>query len=61
MVILISVKLGLSNTDPKYFPVIKDIMKLKNFLGMLGGRKDEALYFIGYKGDYLLHLDPHYT
>ena len=61
MTILISVKLGLNRIDPKYFPVIKDIMKLSYFMGMLGGRKDEALYFIGYKGDQLLHLDPHYT
>lgn len=28
---------------------------------MLGGRKNEALYFIGYRGKQLLHLDPHYT
>lgn len=36
-------------------------MNFPQFIGMLGGKKDEALYFIGYRGNALIHLDPHYT
>jgi len=46
--LIISAKLGLNSCNPDYLPIIIDIMKLPQFVGMLGGRNKEALYFVGF-------------
>ena len=48
VLLIISAKLGLNSCNPDYLPIIIDIMKLPQFVGMLGGRNKEALYFVGF-------------
>ena len=40
---------------------IKEVLQSRYTLGMLGGRPKHAAYFVGYRGDLLLVLDPHST
>ena len=57
--IFVSVRLGVSNISPEYFPSIKRLFDCKQFLGFIGGKVDSASYFFGYCDDNLLYLDPH--
>ncbi len=59
--IIIPQRLGLKRVDDQYFPQIKEILGWKLSVGILGGMKSSALYFIGYQDDALITLDPHYT
>ena len=57
--IFVSVRLGISNISPEYFPSIKKLFECRQFLGFIGGKVDSASYFFGYCNDSLLYLDPH--
>ena len=38
---------------------IKSFLRSPYSVGIIGGRPQHAIYFVGYKGDELLGLDPH--
>jgi cysteine protease ATG4 len=59
--IFISVRLGVSDIPPEYFPSIKKLFECKQFLGIIGGKVNSASYFFGYCDDDLLYLDPHFN
>ena len=61
--IFISVRLGLDNVSPEYFPSIKKLFTIKEFLGFIGGKKwtNSASYFFGFYDNFLLYLDPHFN
>lgn len=58
-IILVSVRLGLDNIHSEYIYSIESVFDIKNNLGIIGGRKNSALYFIGNYDGNLLYLDPH--
>ena len=41
--------------------MIKKFLGLKCSVGIMGGSKSRAYYFVGYTGNSLLYLDPHYS
>jgi hypothetical protein len=57
--LLISVRLGLESISKEYFDSIRHIYKIPYNLGIIGGKKNSALYFIGEYQDKLIYLDPH--
>ncbi|GIY97732.1 cysteine protease ATG4A [Caerostris extrusa] len=61
VLLTIPLRLGLSEILPIYFEKLKEVFKLKQFLGMIGGRTNHASYFIGFVGNELVYLDPHTT
>lgn len=54
-------RLGLTDINPVYFKAIKSTFRLGQTLGIIGGRPNHALYFIGNVGNDLVYLDPHRT
>jgi len=42
-------------------PALKRCLELDSSCGMIGGRPNQALYFLGYVDDEVLYLDPHTT
>ena len=61
--IFVSVRLGLDNITPEYFPSIFKLFSCKECLGFIGGKKwtNSASYFFGYYENFLLYLDPHFN
>jgi cysteine protease ATG4 len=58
-IVFTSVRLGLESIGKEYFESIRHIFKIPNNLGIIGGKRNSALYFIGEFGDRLIYLDPH--
>lgn len=65
---IVSVRLGLNNIEPEYFPAIKACFQLPQCVGLLGGKPNFALYFVGTthsehgeSDDSLIFLDPHFV
>uniref|UniRef100_A0A7I4XXL6 Cysteine protease n=1 Tax=Haemonchus contortus TaxID=6289 RepID=A0A7I4XXL6_HAECO len=60
LLILVPLRLGLTSINRCYLPAIENYFKLDSCVGIIGGRPNHALYFIGIAGDKLIYLDPHY-
>jgi hypothetical protein len=59
--IIVCVRLGLEGVDEEYFGPIRKIFDIPQCVGIMGGKKDKALYFVGHEGNSLIFLDPHYV
>ncbi|KAJ1349329.1 hypothetical protein KIN20_004828 [Parelaphostrongylus tenuis] len=60
LLLLVPLRLGLTSINRCYLPAIEEFFKLDSCVGIIGGRPNHALYFIGIAGDKLIYLDPHY-
>lgn len=61
LILIVPLRLGLTNLNPVYFHALKEYFMLRQCCGMIGGRPNHALYFLGTVGDELLYLDPHFN
>uniref|UniRef100_A0A669D1T3 Cysteine protease n=1 Tax=Oreochromis niloticus TaxID=8128 RepID=A0A669D1T3_ORENI len=61
LVLLIPLRLGLSDINDAYIETLKQCFMLPQSLGVIGGKPNSAHYFIGYVGEELIYLDPHTT
>ncbi|XP_014487949.1 PREDICTED: cysteine protease ATG4B [Dinoponera quadriceps] len=61
LLLLIPLRLGLSEINPVYINGLKAAFKISQSLGVIGGKPNLALYFIGCVGDEVIFLDPHTT
>ncbi|VDP07587.1 unnamed protein product [Soboliphyme baturini] len=68
LLLVIPLRLGLLHLNPCYVQALKvgffilrspRCFGCSGYLGMIGGRPNHALYFIGLAGDKLIYLDPH--
>ncbi|XP_076177485.1 autophagy-related 4a isoform X2 [Ptiloglossa arizonensis] len=61
LLLLIPLRLGLSEINPIYINGLKTSLKIPQSLGVIGGKPNLALYFIGCVGNEVIYLDPHTT
>lgn len=47
--------------NPIYIKDLRKSFEIPGSVGLVGGRPNQAHYFIGYVGDEALYLDPHTT
>ncbi|BFZ00811.1 hypothetical protein BsWGS_03849 [Bradybaena similaris] len=61
LMLIIPLRLGLTDINPIYFDSLKKCFTLKQSVGIIGGKPNHAHWFIGYVGKELIYLDPHTT
>lgn len=61
LLLIVPLRLGLNEINSIYFNALKKCFEIPGTVGMIGGRPNQALYFIGYVGNEALYLDPHTT
>ncbi|XP_071450537.1 cysteine protease ATG4B isoform X2 [Hetaerina americana] len=61
LLLIVPLRLGLSEINPLYIKGLKVCFTFKQSLGVIGGKPNHALYFIGCVGDEVIFLDPHTT
>lgn len=61
LVLVVPLRLGLSEINPVYVQGLKTCFTFRQSLGVIGGKPNHALYFIGCVGDEVIYLDPHTT
>ena len=58
--VLVPLVLGVDRViDERYVPSVVATLRVKQSLGVLGGKPGASLYFVGAQGDRLFYLDPH--
>ncbi|XP_055981732.1 cysteine protease ATG4A isoform X3 [Sorex fumeus] len=61
LLLIVPLRLGINQINPVYVDAFKECFKMPQSLGALGGKPNNAYYFIGFLGDELIFLDPHTT
>lgn len=51
VLLIIPLRLGLSDLNPAYIPALKAVFEMPQSLGVIGGRPNHALFIIGYAGE----------
>ncbi|ETN81704.1 peptidase family C54 [Necator americanus] len=59
LLLFVPLRLGTNSVNPVYYDHIRQLLSLTTCLGILGGKPDHSLYFIGYYGRNVIFLDPH--
>jgi cysteine protease ATG4 len=59
--VLAVTKTGLDDHNPIYLPTIKQLLMMKQSVGILGGNGTSAHYIIGTHQENVLFLDPHFV
>ncbi|KAJ6657419.1 hypothetical protein lerEdw1_002478 [Lerista edwardsae] len=61
LLLIVPLRLGINHINPVYVEAFKECFKMPHSLGALGGKPNNAYYFIGFLGNELIYLDPHTT
>jgi len=65
VLLLVTTRLGLSGIDPSYHDGLRALFDLPQCVGLLGGKPNFALYFVGHTqspdNSHMIFLDPHFV
>lgn len=54
-------RIGLDKPEEKYLQVLEEMMCTSSFKGVIGGKPQKALYFLGHHNHDFIYLDPHFV
>lgn len=57
--LIIPIRIGIQKINPLYYDTLLKLLDLSQSVGIIGGKPNKSLYFIGHKGYKLFYLDPH--
>lgn len=57
LLLIIPLRLGLNEFNPEYKEAIKRCFQIKNTVGMIGGKPNQAYFFYGYAGSYIIQFN----
>ena len=60
VLLLIPLMLGCMKIDKRYYRTVKVLLECKYSVGIIGERKNAALYLVGYQGEKVFFLVPHH-
>mmetsp|Transcript_34626 Transcript_34626/g.40076 ORF Transcript_34626/g.40076 Transcript_34626/m.40076 type:complete len:114 (+) Transcript_34626:556-897(+) len=61
LVLIVNVRLGLERVEEEYYESVRNVLRMQQCMGVMGGKKNKALYFVGTEGQELVFLDPHFV
>eukprot|EP00756_Hemistasia_phaeocysticola_P044364 Hpha_TRINITY_DN1800_c0_g1::TRINITY_DN1800_c0_g1_i1::g.170721::m.170721/K08342/ATG4; cysteine protease ATG4 len=59
VLLLVTTMLGVAELNPVYIEHLKACLRVRQCVGIIGGRQRQAMYLVGYRGDTAIVLDPH--
>lgn len=59
--VFVSSSLGMKAPETSHLPALQRLFNFPELVGVMGGRTNEALFFVGYQDDDFLFLDPHFV
>lgn len=61
IIVLVPMRLGGEQLNSVYIPCVKGMLSHPNCIGVIGGRPRHSLFFLGWQGEKVIYLDPHYV
>uniref|UniRef100_A0AC34FH17 Cysteine protease n=1 Tax=Panagrolaimus sp. ES5 TaxID=591445 RepID=A0AC34FH17_9BILA len=61
IILVICVRLGTKRINECYKHHVKSVLSMESSIGLVGGKPKHSVYFIGFHGEYLFDLDPHFA
>jgi len=59
VLLVVCIRLGTDKVNQCYYPHLRNLLALKNTVGIVGGCPNHSLYFVGSYQKCLIYLDPH--
>uniref|UniRef100_A0AC35FJQ7 Cysteine protease n=1 Tax=Panagrolaimus sp. PS1159 TaxID=55785 RepID=A0AC35FJQ7_9BILA len=61
IILVVCLRLGTKKINDCYKHHIKSVLSMESSVGLVGGKPKHSVYFVGFHGDYLFDLDPHFA
>lgn len=59
LLLIVPTRLGIDKLNKTYIPHLKACLECPFSVGIIGGKPNKSLYFVGYQDDDVMYLDPH--